>query len=80
MSEADYTSLIAAAHHQVQAPLIVIRDNLNTHVSAVMHEFTGTHPDWLAVIQLPSCASELNACEGVWANMKNGLGRPGAMR
>jgi hypothetical protein len=28
MSEADYASLITAAHHQLQAPLIVIWDNL----------------------------------------------------
>jgi hypothetical protein len=74
MSEADYADLIAAAHHNLQAPLIVIWDNLNTHVSAVMHEFTGAHPDWLAVVQLPAYAPELNACEGVWANTKNGLG------
>ncbi len=74
MSEADYAGLIAAAHHQLQAPLIVIWDNLNTHVSAVMQEFTGAHPDWLTVIQLPSYAPDLNPCEGVWANMKNGLG------
>jgi hypothetical protein len=31
-------------------------DNLNTHVSAVMREFTGAHPDWLTVIQLPAHA------------------------
>jgi hypothetical protein len=74
MSEADYASLIAAAHHQVQAPLIVIWDNLNTHVSAVMREFTGAHPDWLTVIQLPAYAPDLNPCEGVWASLKNGLG------
>jgi len=74
MSEADYAHLITAAHHQLQAPLIVVWDNLNTHVSAVMHEFTGAHPDWLTVIQLPSYAPDLNACEGVWATMKNGLG------
>jgi putative transposase len=74
MSEADYAGLITAAHYQLQAPLIVVWDNLNTHVSAVMHEFTGAHPDWLTVIQLPSYAPDLNPCEGVWANMKNGLG------
>ncbi len=74
MSEADYASLITAAHHQLQNPLIVIWDNLNTHVSAAMHEFTGAHPDWLTVIQLPSYAPELNAVEGAWANTKNGLG------
>jgi hypothetical protein len=30
MSEADYAGLITAAHHQLQDPLIVIWDNLNT--------------------------------------------------
>jgi DDE superfamily endonuclease len=74
MSEADYAGLIAAAHHQLQAPLIICWDNLNTHVSAVMREFTGAHPDWLTVVQLPAYAPELNPVEGVWANMKNGLG------
>jgi DDE superfamily endonuclease len=74
MPEADYAGLIAAAHHQLQAPLIICWDNLNTHVSAVMREFTGAHPDWLTVVQLPAYAPELNPVEGVWANMKNGLG------
>ena len=46
-------------------------DNLNTHRSAVMREFTAAHPAWLTVVQLPACAPEL---KGVWANMKNGLG------
>ena len=74
MSEADYARLIAAAHHELQAPLIVCWDNLNTHVSAVMREFTETHPDWLTTIQLPAYAPELNAAEGLWASTKNGLG------
>lgn len=55
-------------------PLIVIWDNLNTHISAVMDEFTGAHPDWLTVVQLPSYAPDLNPAEGLWANTKNGLG------
>ena len=36
MSEADYAGLIAAAHKELQAPVILIWDNLNTHISAVM--------------------------------------------
>jgi hypothetical protein len=36
MSEADYAGLIAAAHRQLNAPVIVIWDNLNTHISKVM--------------------------------------------
>ena len=44
MSEADYAGLIAAAHKELHAPVILIWDNLNTHISAVMRGFTGAHP------------------------------------
>jgi hypothetical protein len=74
MSEADYAGLITAAHHQLHAPVILIWDNLNTHVSAVMRAFTESHRDWLTVVQLPAYAPDLNPAEGAWANMKNGLG------
>ena len=74
MSEADYAGLITAAHHQLQAPVILIWDNLNTHISAAMRGFTESHRDWLTVVQLPSYAPDLNPAEGAWANMKNGLG------
>ena len=74
MSEADYAHLIAAAHKELQAPVILVWDNLNTHISAVMRAFTGAHPDWLTEVRLPAYAPELNAAEGAWANMKNGLG------
>ena len=36
MSEADYAGLVTAVHQQLQAPLILVWDNLNTHRSAVM--------------------------------------------
>ena len=42
-------------------------DNLNTHISGVMREFTGAHPDWLAVAR-PAYAPELNPVEGAGAN------------
>jgi DDE superfamily endonuclease len=74
MSEADYAGLITAAHQRLHAPVILIWDNLNTHVSAVMRAFTDTHRDWLTVVRLPACAPDLNPVEGAWANMKNGLG------
>ncbi len=74
MSEADYAELVTAAHRQLNAPVILIWDNLNVHLSAVMRTFTGAHHDWLTVIQLPAYAPDLNPAEGVWANMKNGLG------
>jgi transposase len=74
MSEADYAELVTAAHHELHAPVILIWDNLNTHVSAVMRALTSARRDWLTVIQLPAYAPDLNPAEGVWANMKNGLG------
>ena len=74
LSEADYADLIAAAHRALGAPLIVVWDNLNTHRSTTMRQFTGAHPDWLTVVQLPSYAPDLNAVEGAWSVMKNGLG------
>jgi len=35
-------------------PVIVIWDNLNTHLGRKMRAFTTGHPDWLTVIQLPA--------------------------
>ncbi len=74
MSEADYASLITAAHQHLQAPVILIWDRLNTHISAVMRAFISSHPDWLTEVRLPAYAPELNPAEGAWSNMKNGLG------
>ena len=58
----------------VAGPADHLLDKMNMHVSAVMREFTGAHPDWLTVVQLPAYAPELSPVEGVWADMKNGLG------
>ena len=74
MSEADYASLVTAAHNQLHAPVILIWDNLNTHVSGAMRAFIAAHPDWLTEARLPPYAPDLNAVESAWANMKNGLG------
>jgi putative transposase len=74
ISEADYASLITAAHNQLHAPVILVWDNLNTHISAAMRAFIEAHPDWLTEARLPAYAPDLNAVEGAWANMKNGLG------
>ena len=63
MSEADYAGLITAAHHQLHAPVILIWDNLNTHISAAMRAFTSAHPDWLTEVRLPAYAPDLNPAE-----------------
>jgi DNA-binding Xre family transcriptional regulator len=78
MSGADYAGLVTAAHNQLHAPVILIWDNLNTHISTRMRTLLWTHQDWLTVVQLPACAPDLNPVEGAWSNMKNGLGNLGS--
>ena len=78
MSEADYAHLITAAHHALNAPLIVVWDNLNTHRSRKMRAFTEARESWLTVVQLPGYAPDLNAVEGAWSVMKSGLGNHAA--
>ena len=73
MSEADYAA-ITAAHQELRAPVILIWDRLNTHVSAVMRTFIQAHPGWLTEVRLPAYAPELNPAEGAWAAMKASLG------
>ena len=58
----------------MHAPVILIRDNLNTHISAVMRGHIEAHRGWLTVVRLPAYAPDLNPVEGAWANVKNGLG------
>ena len=74
MSEADYAALITAAHRDLDAPVIVIRDHLPAHLSRKMQAFTTGHPDWLTVIQLPACAPDPNAVHGAWPVTNNGPG------
>jgi hypothetical protein len=78
LSEADYADLITAAHRALNAPLIVIWDNLNTHRSRRMRQFTEAREDWLTIVQLPGYAPDLNAVEGAWSAMKSGLGNHAA--
>ncbi|WP_432825686.1 transposase [Dactylosporangium sp. CA-092794] len=73
LGEADYMRLLTAVHAQLRAPLIVVWDNINHHVSAVMRAFVQAH-DWLTVVQLPAYTPELNPAEGVWSHLKRGLG------
>ena len=54
MSEADYAGLITAAHQQLQVPVILVWDRLNTHISAVMRAFITSYPDWLTEVRLPA--------------------------
>ncbi|MCX4826872.1 transposase [Streptomyces sp. NBC_01142] len=70
--EADYARLLDAAHQQLGAPIVLVWDNLNSHVSAAMHRLIAAR-SWLTVYQLPPYAPELNPVEAVWSHMKRSL-------
>lgn len=72
-AETDYAALLDAAHQYLKAPIVLIWDNLNTHVSTAMRELAATR-DWLHVIQLPAYAPDLNPTEAVWSHVKRSLG------
>jgi transposase len=57
---------------------VLVWDNLNTHRSRKMRQFTEANSDWLTVIHLPAYAPDLNAVEGAWSVMKSSLGNPAA--
>lgn len=71
-TETDYARLLDAAHQQLGGPLVLVWDNLNTHVSKAMRELVAAR-DWLTVFQLPAYASELNPVESVWSHLKRSL-------
>jgi putative transposase len=71
-TETDYARLLDAAHQQLDGPVVLVWDNLNTHTSRAMRELIAAR-DWLTVFRLPSYASELNPVEPVWSNLKRSL-------
>ena len=71
-TETDCARFLDAAHQQLNGPIVLIWDNLNTHVSRAMRELVTARP-WLTVYQLPPYASELNPVEAVWSNLKRSL-------
>ena len=72
-AEADYVALLDAAHQQLGGPIVVIWDNLNTHVSTAMRTLIAAR-DWLHMIRLPAYAPDLNPTEQVWSHLKRSLG------
>ena len=71
-TETDYARLLDAAHQQLGGPLVLVWDNLNTHISGAMSELVAAR-GWLTVFQLPAYASELNPVESVWSRLKRSL-------
>jgi putative transposase len=72
LTEADYARLLDAAHRQLGGPIVLVWDNLNTHVSQAMEKIIAARP-WLIVYRLPPYAHELNPVEPVWSHLKRSL-------
>lgn len=73
VAETDYAALLDAAPQQLDGPIVLIWDNLNTQIRAAMRELIAAR-DWLHVIRLPAYAPDLNPAEHVWSHVKRGLG------
>ncbi|CAL9490615.1 hypothetical protein SUDANB126_03233 [Streptomyces sp. enrichment culture] len=58
----DYRDLIRSAHRQLGGPIVLVWDNLNTHLSAGMRRCIADR-DRLTVFQLPPYAPDLNPVE-----------------
>jgi putative transposase len=71
-TETGYARLLDAAHQQLPGPIVLVWDNLNSHVSAAMAELVAAR-DWLTVFQLPAYAHELNPVEPLWSHLKRSL-------
>jgi transposase len=61
--------LIQTAHQQLDGPILLVRDNLNTHLTAGTRRYIAER-DWLTVHQLPPYAPDLNPVEGVWSVLR----------
>ena len=71
-TETDYARFPDAAHQQLDGPVVLVWDGLNTHTSRAMRELIAAR-DWLMVFQLPAYAPELNPVEPVWSVLKRSL-------
>jgi transposase len=72
MGERDFIALIDGVHQLVKAPVVLVWDRLNTHVSRAMGELIAER-EWLTVFLLPAYSPDLNPVEWVWAHVKRSL-------
>lgn len=73
-TETDCARLLDAAHQQLGGPIVLVRDNLNTHVSRTMWRLVDTRL-WLTGYQLPPFAPEFSPVEVVRSHLKRSLAK-----
>uniref|UniRef100_UPI000765E25D transposase n=1 Tax=Streptomyces scabiei TaxID=1930 RepID=UPI000765E25D len=59
VGERDFIALIDGVHQLVKAPIVLVWDRLNTHVSHAIRELI-TERAWLTVFLLPAYSPDLN--------------------
>ncbi|MFI5681322.1 transposase [Streptomyces cellulosae] len=72
MSERDFIALIDGAHQLAKAPIVLVWDRLNTHVSSRMRQLIDQR-EWLTVFLLPAYSPDLNPVEWVRAHVERSL-------
>jgi hypothetical protein len=72
MGERDFIALIDGTHQLLKAPIVLVWDRLNTHLSHAMRELIAER-EWLTVFLLPAYSPDLNPVEWVWAHAKRSL-------
>ncbi|WSK89957.1 transposase [Streptomyces sp. NBC_01278] len=72
MGEGDFIALLDGVHQLVRAPIVLVWDRLNTHVSRKMQGLVAER-EWLTVFLLPAYSPNLNPVEWVWAHVKRSL-------
>lgn len=72
MGERHFIALVDDTHQLLKAPIVLVWDRLNTHVSHVMRELIAER-EWLTVFLLPAYSPDLNPVDGVWAHVKRSL-------
>ena len=66
MSERDFIALVDDVHQLVKAPIMLVWDRLNPHVSHAMRELIAERT-WLTAFLLPAYSPGLNPVEWFWA-------------
>ncbi|MFE9480817.1 transposase [Streptomyces spororaveus] len=60
------------AHIRLDGPIVVVWDNLNTHLAARLKRYEAEH-DWLTTVRLPPYAPDLNPVEAVWSLVRRAM-------
>ncbi|MFI8266297.1 transposase [Streptomyces sp. NRRL F-2747] len=68
----DYRDLLVRAHIQLGDPIVVVWDNLNTHLAAGLKRYEAEH-DWLTTVRLPPYAPDLNPVETFWSLVRRAM-------